>query len=72
MTTILFRFDVDAAPHAVLEALKTAEGIKSFWTTRADVPHEVGETLKLGFAIAPAPFRPTTRAVRCAHCRLAH
>lgn len=56
MTAILFRFDVDAAPEAVLEALKTADGIKSFWTTRADVPREVGETLKLGFSVAPAPF----------------
>ena len=37
MTSILFRFDVDAVPQAVLEALKTTEGIKGFWTTRADV-----------------------------------
>jgi uncharacterized protein YndB with AHSA1/START domain len=56
MTAILFRFDVDAAPRAVLEALKTADGIKGFWTTRADVPGEVGETLELGFSVAPAPF----------------
>ena len=40
----------------MLEALKTADGIKGFWTTRADVPREVGETLKLGFSVAPAPF----------------
>lgn len=52
MTAIVFRFDVEAAPEAVLEALTTADGIKSFWTTRADVPREVGETLKLGFSVA--------------------
>ena len=34
MTSILFRFDVDAVPQAVLEALKTTEGIKGFWTDR--------------------------------------
>ncbi len=56
MTDVLFRFDVDAAPETVLEAVKTTEGIKSFWTTQADVPAEVGETLTLGFAMAPAPF----------------
>ncbi len=56
MADILFLFDVDAPPRAVLEAVKTADGIKGFWTTRAEVPAEVGETLQLGFAIAPAPF----------------
>ena len=56
MTAILFRFDVDAVPKTVLEALTTTDGIKGFWTTRADVPHEVGETLTLGFSVAPAPF----------------
>ena len=56
MTDVLFRFDVDAAPGAVLEAIKTTEGIKGFWTSRADVPAEVGQTLRLEFAIAPLPF----------------
>jgi uncharacterized protein YndB with AHSA1/START domain len=56
MTDVLFRFDVDAAPEAVLEAVKTSEGIKGFWTSRAEVPGEIGETLKLEFAIAPLPF----------------
>ena len=56
MTAVLFRFDVDAAPHEVLEALTTADGIKSFWTTRAEVPRDVGETLELSFPVAPAPF----------------
>ena len=56
MTAILFRFKVDAEPRTVLEALKTTDGIRGFWTTRADVPREVGETLTLGFSVAPAPF----------------
>ena len=56
MTDVLFRFDVEAAPEAVLDALKTTEGIKGFWTSRADVPAEIGATLKLEFAVAPLPF----------------
>src|SRR5436309_12134145 len=56
MTDVLFRFDVDAAPEAVLAALKTTEGIKGFWTSRADVPAEVGAAVKVEFAIAPQPF----------------
>lgn len=56
MTDVLFRFDVDAAPESVLDAVKTTEGIKGFWTSRAEVPAEVGETLRLEFAQAPLPF----------------
>ena len=56
MSDILFRFDVAASPATVLDAIKTTEGIQGFWTTRADVPSEVGGTLELGFAIAPLPF----------------
>ena len=56
MTDVLFRFDVAAAPEAVLEALTTTDGIKGFWTSRAEVPAEVGGTLRLEFAQAPLPF----------------
>jgi hypothetical protein len=56
VTDILFRFDVEAAPETVLEAVKTTAGIKGFWTSRAEVPREVGETLELEFAMAPQPF----------------
>lgn len=56
MPDVLFRFDVDAAPEKVLDAVKTTEGIKGFWTSRADVPETVGEVVKLEFAIAPLPF----------------
>ena len=56
MGDVLFMFDVDAAPDAVRRALTTTEGIASFWTDKADVPAEIGETLKLGFPEAPLPF----------------
>jgi uncharacterized protein YndB with AHSA1/START domain len=56
MTDVLFRFDVDATPETVLAALTTSDGIKGFWTSRADVPADVGATLKVEFAVAPLPF----------------
>jgi uncharacterized protein YndB with AHSA1/START domain len=56
MNDVLFRFDVDAPAEKVLDALKTTEGIKGFWTTTAEVPAGVGERLALGFAQAPLPF----------------
>lgn len=56
MPDVLFRFDVDTDPQTVLDAITTTEGIKGFWTSRADVPTTVGATLELGFAVAPAPF----------------
>jgi hypothetical protein len=56
MADVLFKFDVDAPLARVLEAVKTTEGIKGFWTTRADVPETVGEVMTVGFAIAPLPF----------------
>jgi hypothetical protein len=56
MGDVLFTFDSDVAPDAVRRALTTTEGITSFWTDKADIPKEVGETLKLGFPEAPLPF----------------
>ena len=56
MTDIHFRFDVAASPGTVLEAVKTSDGIRAFWTSDAEVPAEVGETLRLGFPVAPMPF----------------
>jgi uncharacterized protein YndB with AHSA1/START domain len=56
MADVLFQFDVDAPPAKVLEAVKTTEGIKGFWTSSADVPETVGEVVKVEFAIAPLPF----------------
>lgn len=56
MTDVLFSFDIESTPQNVLAALKTNEGIRGFWTSRAEVPTEVGGTFELGFAQAPAPF----------------
>ena len=56
VSDVVFRFDVDAEPGRVLAAVKTTDGIKGFWTSRADVPEQVGEVVKVEFAIAPAPF----------------
>ena len=56
MGDVLFTFDVAAAPHTVRRALTTTEGIRSFWTDKADVPTEIGKMLRLGFPDAPAAF----------------
>jgi len=56
MADINFRFEVEAEPRRALDAVKTAEGIRGFWTTDARVPADVGETLELGFPVAPKPF----------------
>ena len=56
MGDVLFTFDSDVAPDAVRRALTTTEGITSFWTDKADIAEEVGETLQLGFPEAPLPF----------------
>ena len=56
MPDILFKFDVDASREAVLEAVKTTDGIKGFWTSKAAVPAAVGEVVKVEFAVAPLPF----------------
>ncbi len=56
MADVLFQVDVDAAPETVLKAIKTTEGIKGFWTSRANVPEAVGEVVNVEFAIAPMPF----------------
>ena len=66
MGDVLFTFDVDATSDLVRRVLTTTEGIASFWTDQADIPAEVGETLKLGFPEAPLPFdfflpSPTTK-----------
>jgi activator of Hsp90 ATPase-like protein len=53
---IVFRFDTDASAVTVLDAVKTTDGIKGFWTSRAEVPAEVGESLSLEFPVAPMPF----------------
>ncbi len=56
MADVLFQVDVSAPRASVLDALKTTDGIKGFWTTVADVPETVGDLVTVGFAIAPKPF----------------
>ena len=56
MADINFRFEVEADPGRVLEAVKTPEGIRGFWTSEARVPADVGDTLELRFPVAPEPF----------------
>ena len=56
MGDVLFTFDVVATSDLVRRVLRTTEGIASFWTDQADIPAEVGETLKIGFPDAPLPF----------------
>jgi hypothetical protein len=56
MGDVLFAFDVVATSDLVRRVLTTTEGIASFRTDQADIPAEVGETLKLGFPDAPLPF----------------
>ena len=56
MGDVLFTFDVVATSDLVRRVLTTTEGIASFWTDQADIPAEVGETLKIGFPDAPLPF----------------
>ena len=56
MGDVLFTFDINATPDAVRQALTTTDGVRSFWTDKADVPAKVGETLTLSFPDAPAPF----------------
>jgi uncharacterized protein YndB with AHSA1/START domain len=56
VTDVLLRFDTEAEPKKVIDALTTNEGIRSFWTSQADVPSDVGGTLELSFSVAPKPF----------------
>jgi hypothetical protein len=56
LADVMFCFDVEATPEAVLKALITTDGIKDLCTSRADVPAEVGKLLKSECATAPPPF----------------
>jgi uncharacterized protein YndB with AHSA1/START domain len=53
MSAIITQFDVDAADGVVWQALTTPEGIRSWWTTQAEVPFGTGAVLKLRFPDAP-------------------
>jgi uncharacterized protein YndB with AHSA1/START domain len=53
VSEILTQFDVDAPRAAVWKAITTQDGIRSWWTTHADVPKGVGSVLSLRFPDAP-------------------
>ena len=53
MSEIITQFDVDAPAETVWDALTTSDGIRSWWTTRAEVPEGVSAVLRLRFPDAP-------------------
>lgn len=60
MAEAVFLVDIDAGNEAILEALTTQEGIRSWWTTDAAV---TGDALDLGFPDTPARFSLTVDGV---------
>ncbi|MDA0350931.1 MAG: SRPBCC domain-containing protein [Chloroflexi bacterium] len=53
---ILFTVDVNAEPVAVLRALTSVQGIRSWWTDRCDGDGAAGGTIKPALPVAPMPF----------------
>jgi uncharacterized protein YndB with AHSA1/START domain len=51
---ILMQFDIDADRETVGRALTTEEGIRSWWSTRADGPSD--GRLRVSFPDVPQPF----------------
>jgi hypothetical protein len=51
---ILMQFDIDAGQEVVREALATEEGVKSWWSTRAEGPSD--GRLRVSFPDVPQPF----------------
>jgi uncharacterized protein YndB with AHSA1/START domain len=51
---ILMQFDIDADRETLRQALTTEEGIRSWWSTRADGP--AGGQLRVSFPDVPQPF----------------
>jgi hypothetical protein len=50
---VLMQFDIDAGPEAVRQALDTQEGIRSWWTSRADL---ADGSLRTSFPETTQPF----------------
>src|ERR671915_818215 len=53
MNEVITQFDVDAPTDTVWQALTTADGIRGWWTTQAEVPAGAGAVLRLRFPDAP-------------------
>jgi uncharacterized protein YndB with AHSA1/START domain len=56
VSEIISQFDVDASASTVWKALTTADGIRSWWTTRAEVPEGLGTTVKVRFPESPSSW----------------
>jgi hypothetical protein len=56
---VLMQFDVDAEVETVRRALDTEEGVRSWWTTHADLDDG---SLQASFPDAPQPFEFAVRA----------
>jgi uncharacterized protein YndB with AHSA1/START domain len=53
MTEILMQMDVDAPPERVWGALAAPDGLRNWWTTRAEVDVRQGGVSRLSFPDAP-------------------
>jgi uncharacterized protein YndB with AHSA1/START domain len=56
MPDIVFELTIDAEPARVSDAIASEAGIRGWWTDSAEVPDGTGGVIRLGFAMAPAPF----------------
>ena len=56
MPSIVFQVDIAARRDKVARAIASEEGVRSWWTEAAEVPAGTGGVMRLGFAMAPAPF----------------
>ena len=53
---IVFTVDVNGERAAVVQAITSVEGIRSWWTDQCEGDGNAGGTLKPAFPIAPMPF----------------
>ncbi len=56
MPDIVFELTIDAEPARVSDVIASEAGIRGWWTESAEVPDGAGGVIRLGFAMAPAPF----------------
>lgn len=57
--SIVLALDTSAQVDAIYDAITTAEGLRSFWTTDADAEQEEGGELRFGFEAAPVDLTMT-------------
>jgi uncharacterized protein YndB with AHSA1/START domain len=56
MARIVSEVEIAADPKAIVAALDTAAGLRSWWTDDVEFPGGAGSTMVLGFDKAPLPF----------------